>query len=212
MAVYVVNEKTGAVSIKKGGNSVTLSHADFMEILHRPDDDFLLVSGKQLIVVNDDKEKNKYWLRQYGRDYSTAVFLTECELDTALDYATNISPPPVHDEICTLCDNFVGIGDAHYGCPVNCQKMILFSELFFGSSLIEVLVDMILDNSDDRLRNAYAAIKRHSVLKKIGLNKDVLCTIGPIPFQNENILRYDSYFKNFKICAEDIVYSKVLSV
>ena len=209
MAQYKVDETCGTLSIKKSGNTVTLNHGDFLEILaHTDNDELMLSSGVRFRMDNGEY---RFETLVYDFTIRTFVYLTKHEFSTALDYATDISPPALHQDICTLCDKYIGVGDVHYGCPCNKDKMKLFSQLFFGAKLLSIITDMVLDSSYDDMKYAYAAVKREDVLNRISLDVAILCKVGPVPFQNEKILSRDSYFKNFKLCAIDTVYGRIFS-
>jgi len=210
--MYLVDEVSGSVNITSDDNVITLTQAELLEVLERKSDELFLSRGKKLHVYYDDEVE--YCFIKYKKDMTVknCISLTQDEFYKVLDLATDITHPAVHDEICTLCDSYVVSGDVHYGCPCNCKKMELFSSLKFGNGLIRIMTELVTDRYSKDMDFAYASVKRSEVCDRINIDDNILCKRGPVPFNNENILRYDSYFKNFKLCAKPIVERNVLTI
>jgi len=208
--MYLVDEVSGSVNLKFGDNIITLNHADLLKVLERKSDDLFLSCGKKLHVYDEDE----YCFTRYRQDRTikSCISLTQEEFYKVLDLATDITHPAVHDEICTLCDSYVVNGDVHFGCPCNCKKMELFSSLKFGNGLIRIMTELVCDRYKNDMDFAYASVKRSEVCDRININDNILCKMGPVSFNNENILRYDSYFRNFKLCAKPIVERNVYTI
>ena len=145
----------------------------------------------------------------YHRD--KFVKLTENEWRQVVWHASDISPPPVNMDLCTLCERYV-VGDVHKGCDKRRLKMDLFVATPFGKELIRIFTDLVRKKEhgdNEALKRAMAGLQRNDVVAAFGLDHNTLYRYGPAQNINENILKFDRHFRNFKALVGNIVKKRI---
>lgn len=220
--MFTTNEVSGSVTISNGyGTAIKVTQSGILRVMQRTTDEVFLGDGLKLNIVYD--EEMEYCFREFKRDMSVknSICLTHDEWLKLLSYAADISPPPVIDEICCLCSDYIP-HEIHYGCVFNVIKMDLFVLTDFGNAVIDALMKATLDRYTsvmidsvgfgidyNKLKRAYAYIKKGDVLSIMGIDTEVMIQNGPTAFNNENILKFEQHFRNFKVCAKDIILIKI---
>jgi len=187
------------LTIKIGiGATITLPQIALIAVLQRKEDKVDMGDGYRFAVEND-----VYCFYYKG----TCVRMTENEWREVVWFVSDISPPPVYGDMCTLCDRCV-ISSVHKGCEKRKLKMDLFAATPFGSELINTFVDVVLrkeHRDKEALRRSMAGVQRKDVVAAFGLSHKTLYRYGPVYNVNENILKFDKLFRNFKALVYPIV-------
>lgn len=215
MITYTTDDSTIKVT-NEFSNSIEFCHDSILKVIERRCDELLLEHRIKLTVLFTEANEMEYCFRQYNDDMTSKdlMYLTSDEWEKVVSYATDITAPPVNDEICTACNEWVP-ATVHMGCDCNYYKTYLFMETEFGSKLTEAFMKIALEkyeklmnytdvyNSeiDDKMKYAYAYVKRSEVCDVMGFDSE--SRSGPAHIINENILKYDEHFLNFKVCARN---------
>lgn len=209
-----VDNTTGDVTLQEGYfTTIKLSISEIARVLSSDEFAIHLGHGKKFLILPTEDDDVMYCVKVYERDMSVRsnFRMTGAEWDCVVSHATNITFPPVHDEICTFCGDHVP-GTEHYGCEMNKRKIEAFVLTTLGERLTAALVKATTERYEAMmvgeeyginytiLKRAYAYIKRQTIVDLLPLGKgDTL---------NENILHYDTHFINFKFCA----YSHIIDI
>jgi len=181
-----------ALTITMGrGSRITMPIDALVCVIEREEDKIDMRRGIRFAL-----EDGRYCF--YNRH--TFVKYTEYEWKELVMFVTDISPPPVNDDICTLCDRYV-VHNIHKGCKKRKLKMDLFSSTVFGEKIIRTFMFMLMDASpadEEELTTIMARFQRSDLVKAFGADQETLFRYTTPNHPNENILKYDDHFRNFK--------------
>lgn len=223
MVTYATDDSTIKVT-NEFNNSIEFCRDSILQVIERRCDELLLEHRIKLTMLYTEDKEMQYCFRQYNDDMTSKdlMYLTSNEWEKVVSYATDITAPAVNDEICTACNEWVP-GSVHMGCDCNYAKMDLFMDTEFGSRLTEAFMKIALENYeklmnytdvynsalDDKMKYAYAYVKRSEVCAEMGYDGE--SRNGPTHFINENILKYDEHFLNFKACARNKIETRFIN-
>lgn len=220
------DEVKGSVTVKScSTTSVHLTLWNILRVLQRTSNEVFLGTALKMDLITNEDEEVKYRFRNYNSDMTlrSSISMSHAEWEELVCCACDISPPPVNDEICCLCSEYVA-SEIHYGCYRNLMKMAVFMEVDFGKDVIAALLKGTLDRYSElvgvnavydmpidytNLNIAYGYVKKAHVLDIMGVDTVSLIQKGPSAFNNENILKYDQHFRNLKVCAKDYILTKI---
>jgi len=212
----------GEVTLQEGYHTeIKLGLSEIAKVLESKENEIHLGGGKKFVISQTADDELVYCVKYYNADLSirTSFSMDSDEWASVVYHATNITQPPVHDEICTYCDGYVP-GEEHYGCTRNVDKIEAFVLTPLGERLTQAMVKAARDRYDmlmygaepgidyNKLTRAYAYVKREAVADLMDINVLFFIENGPQESPNETILLYDSYFRNFKSCA----YSHIIDL
>lgn len=218
-----VDNVYGEVTLQEGYHTeLKLGLSEIAKVLASTENEIHLGGGKKFVISPTAEDELVYYVKVYNSDMSMrcCFAMDSDEWASVVYHATNITHPPVHDEICTYCRGYVP-GEEHYACSKNVDKI----EAFMLTPLGERLEQAMMKATEDRyaefmkneekgldyniLKRAYAYVKRDTIADIMNINVNFFIENGPPDSPNENILLYDSYFRNFKSCAYTHIIDKV---
>jgi len=220
-----VDNLTGDVVLREGYHTeIGLTLSEITKVLGSKETEIHFGNGKKFCILPDSDEP-VYRVKVYKRDMTvrTSFSMNAAEWYCVVAHSSNITQPPVHNEICTFCSDLVYGVSEHYGCKTNMEKFAAFALTLIGEMLIDTTVNLTKDIYAElmegqelglgidyqRLKRAYGFVKRQSVVELMNVNVTKLIENGPIDSPNENILHYDNHFTNFKACAYSHIYDIV---